>query len=434
MRCVPTSNRLLAVVVTVALAGLWAGCAQAADLTAYVADSQAGTITSVDLATGALGSPVQVGSDPVAIAITPDGTTAYVAVRDSSDIVPVNLLTGTALTPISLGDKPTGIAITPDGKVAYVISDNGTTWPITLANRGIGNPSRIPANSDAIAIAPSGRFAYITNVADATIAQLALPGGSSGQPIGLGNTFNTPDAIAITPDGTTAWVASNLGDTIMSVNLAHDTLGNPIPAGSTPTAMALTADGSTAYVTDLGSGMITPIDLTTGTAGTPIAVGGQPSAIALAPNGVVIPNPVVTGGGTGTVSSPPTTIGNQQLTLTLSAPTSTTRSRSAGGSAGQLCHARGSMLRATLTRKMLRHGARLALRYIQFTLGKQVKRATRLPATVRLSLKGLKAGMHALAVRAFFTEKLAARASGRGQRGRLSVTVSRKLRMTFRVC
>jgi hyaluronoglucosaminidase len=65
---------------------------------------------------------VTVGSNPAAIAITPDGATAYVANYVDGTITPVGLAAGTPKTPIKVPQAPTSIAITPDGKTAYVAS------------------------------------------------------------------------------------------------------------------------------------------------------------------------------------------------------------------------------------------------------------------------------------------------------------------------
>ena len=43
-----------------------------------------GTVTPIATATNTAGTPITVGSDPDAIAITPDGKTAYVSVNGSS--------------------------------------------------------------------------------------------------------------------------------------------------------------------------------------------------------------------------------------------------------------------------------------------------------------------------------------------------------------
>jgi DNA-binding beta-propeller fold protein YncE len=424
------TRTLTAVVSALALSGTWAGVAEASDQLGYVTNEQAGTVSQVDLATGTVGMPIAVGSQPVDVAITADGSMAYVADYGSSEIVPVALATGTVGSPIALHDRPNAIAIAPDGKTAYVVSDNGRDWPITLAADRVGNPTTIPANSDAIAIAPGGNAAYITNVADGTITPFTLATGVVGQPINLSS--STPDGVAITPDGSTAYVASNSAGTITPLDLATGTNGVPIAlgAGTQPTSVAISADGSTAYVTDFGTGDITPVSLPSGTPGTPIPVGGQPSAIALVPaSGITAAPPPASGGsssGSGGSGSASATLGNQQLTLTVSpAP-------GGSSSAAQACHAPNSKLAITLRRQTLKHAAKLKFRHATFTLGKLAKRAKHLPATARFSLRGLKAGVHRVTVRAYYTELLAR--AGRSSGHKLTVTISKTLTTRFTVC
>ena len=423
---------MTALAAALALSGIWAGVAWAGDPLAYVTSEQAGTVEQVDLATGALGTPIAVGSMPVAIAITPDGSMAYIADYGSPEVVPVALATGRAGTPIVLSDRPAAIAIAPNGKTAYVVSDSGREWPITLATGHLGNPSTIPANSDALAIAPSGVTAWITNVADGTLTPFTLSSGGTGQPINL--SASTPDGVAITADGSTAYVASNSGGTITPVNLTTGASGTAIPAGAKPTSVALSPDGTTAYVTNFSTGQVTPITLASSTAGTPIAVGQEPSAIALVPASGITTAPPGTYGSTGTSGGsgsgpvsgvPVTTLGNQQLTLTLSQPSGTT------GNA-RSCHAANTPLGVTLTRRTLNHSAKLRFRYVTFTLGKKVKRVRHIGATVRFSLRGLRSGTHTVRVRVFYTERVR-RASGHRRR-RLTVTISRTLKTRFTVC
>jgi YVTN family beta-propeller protein len=432
------TRTVTAVVCALALSGVWAGVAQASDPLAYVTNEQSGTISAVDLATGAVATPITVGEQPDGIAITPDGATAYVADFGSSQIVPVTLATGAVGTPIALDNRPSAIAIAPGGKTAYVISDTGFEYPITLATGEVGNPSLIPSNSDAFAIAPSGT-AYIADAADASLRPLSLTGGGLGQPIDLDST--TPDGIAISPDGTTAYVTANIGGTVAPdiatrdsgadssgtvtpVSLSSGTLGVPIQTGGEPSGIAISADGSTAYVTDLSSGELTPITLATGVLGTPISVGAQPSAIALVPTAGIAAAPAPPSSDSGSTS---TTLGNQQLTLTVSPPPGGSSSRAAPA-----CHALGSTLGVTLKRRTIKHAAKLKFRNATFTLGKLSKRAKRLPATARFSLRGLRPGVHKVTARAFYTELLV-RAGHRGGR-KLAVTISKTLTTRFTVC
>ena len=117
-------SRLWALVITISVLALGAvvansnspssaegGCAGKA----YVTNQNANTVSVIDTATNAVvGSAIPVGSGPVAIAITPDGTKAYV-VNFNADTVSVidtatNAVVGSA---IPVGDGPFGIAICP---------------------------------------------------------------------------------------------------------------------------------------------------------------------------------------------------------------------------------------------------------------------------------------------------------------------------------
>ena len=442
MRHQLTTRALPALAVSLALCGLWAGVAQASDPLGYVVSEQNGTIQQVDLTTGAVGTAVAVGSEPVGLAITPDGSTAYVADYGSSEIVPVSLASGSLGTPIPLSDRPAAIAVTPDGQTAYVVSDSGREWPITLSTGHLGNPNSIPANSDAIAITPNGLTAWITNIADGTLTPLNLSSGAIGSPINLAAT--KPDGVAVTPDGTTAYVASNSAGTITPVNLANGVSGPPLAAGPAPTSVAISSDGTTAYVTNFSAGSLTPVSLATGTAGTPIPVGPEPTAIALAPPASTITAPQGwtggpgpgpgTGPGTGPGSTPGTTttkpamitLGNEQLTLTLSEPASVN-----GGTLS--CHAASTTLAVTLKRRRLKHGAKLKLRYVTFTLLKRVKRVKRLPATVRFPLHTLRSGSYTVRVRVYYSEKVV-RAKRHHRRRKITVTISRTLKSHLSVC
>ncbi len=65
--------------------------------------------------------------------------TAYVVNNDADAVTPVNTETDTAGTPIPVGDDPFAIAITPDGRTAYVANQTaGTLTPINLATRTPG--------------------------------------------------------------------------------------------------------------------------------------------------------------------------------------------------------------------------------------------------------------------------------------------------------
>ncbi len=52
-------------------------------------------VTPIDLGHGTPGTPISVGANPDAIAITPNGSTAYVANYGSGTVTPIDLRSGT---------------------------------------------------------------------------------------------------------------------------------------------------------------------------------------------------------------------------------------------------------------------------------------------------------------------------------------------------
>lgn len=105
-----------------------------------------GTVTPIDTATHTPGEPIDVGREPLAIAITPDGRTVYAAnTYDASTspctVTPIATATNTPGLPIQVGSGPWAFAITPDSKTAYVINLHGdTVTPIATATNTPGPP------------------------------------------------------------------------------------------------------------------------------------------------------------------------------------------------------------------------------------------------------------------------------------------------------
>ena len=167
-------------------------------VTAYVVNAGSGTVTPITTATNTAGHPITTGSDPWAIAITPDGTTAYVDNAGSGTVTPIAAATDTAGTPIPTGydSDPDAIAITPDGATAYVANEHsGTVTPITTATNTAGPPITVGSGPWAIAITPDGTTAYVANHNSGTVTPITTATNTAGTPITTGT---YPDAIAIT--------------------------------------------------------------------------------------------------------------------------------------------------------------------------------------------------------------------------------------------
>jgi len=401
--------------------------------TMLIANSTANTVTPLTITSSSAGftytagSPIAAGSGPDAIAVTSDGTTAYVTDDGSDTVTPITLdginVAGDALT-VAAG--PDAIALTPNGELAYVTSDSGWVTPIVTSTNGISTTPpaiRVGANPDAIAIAPNGQTGYVTDSTSGSLTQFAIPSDKVGTQINVGA---TPNAIAITPNGSTAWVADNIGSisspqyALTPIALPSGSAGASIVLPAQPSAVTLSADGTSAYVTEYASNEVVPVDLTTGIAGAPITVGTEPSAIALAPLSSTTTTTSSSSSPTAytfPVTSQQTgTIGNQTLTLSLSGKTT---------SPTAVCLRPTGSLSSRLTAKSIKHGKALKFVSAKVSLGKTTKRVKRLPWTVKLSLKGLKAGTHTVLARIIYREPT--------HRGNFR-QITKTLRTNFKIC
>ncbi len=193
---------------------------------------QSSVLTSVNLATGAVGSVIYVGassSNVSGLAIAPDGKTAYVTesgdwsanISDvGSTIVPVNLVSRQADTPIQLGATPIGVALAADGSTAYVTTGNAVRLVDLGSRRAAGLIPVDDAESGLvagpIAVAPSGRLAIVGNqmedLEDAApiLEVMNTVTNRLESPITLpGNTTSGP--FAFTCDSSTAYVSTSAG-------------------------------------------------------------------------------------------------------------------------------------------------------------------------------------------------------------------------------
>lgn len=272
---------------------VWVPAASALSL--YVV---AGAVYPADTATDMLGTPIPTGTNPRAIAITPNGQAAYVANVGSGDVTPINLATGTPGPGIPVGSRPDGIAITPDGTTAFVRVDGGVT-PVDLAtgtaestiHAGGGAVSTLEGPAG-IAITPDGRTVYVSDQPDNTVIPIDVATRTAGAPISVAS---NPEAISVTPDGRTVYVVSwspfdGTKPTLTPIASATNAVGAPIALGNAgATQFTIAPDGRTAYLWTWSRQLI-PVDLATGAVGNPLnpgpgPYGGATGQVVMSPDG-----------------------------------------------------------------------------------------------------------------------------------------------------
>jgi YVTN family beta-propeller protein len=88
-------------------------------------------VSVIDTASNAVTAQIPVGSNPLGIAITPDGRTAYVTDFSDDTVHVIDTATQAVTTTVNVGNGPLGIAITPDGRSVYVANRQPFNFPDT---------------------------------------------------------------------------------------------------------------------------------------------------------------------------------------------------------------------------------------------------------------------------------------------------------------
>ena len=268
----------------------------AAGTKAYVANSNACTISIIDIATNTVSGTISGFDGPSGIVITPDGNFAYVnnygapcgvCSGNGTTVSVVNLNTNSIIDTITVGLAPAGLAITPDGAFVYVINYTdgetgmGTISIIRTSDNTVIAPTIMRCSRPfAIAITPNGKFAYITNFGSNNFE----PYGTTVSAVDLNtNTITATIELAIQPAGIAIsldsryvyatnynclYAGSMFTDltagqgTVNIIDVATNTVMPPtIAVNQGPSSVALTANGEFAYISNFTSNSVSVIAL-----------------------------------------------------------------------------------------------------------------------------------------------------------------------------
>ena len=230
-----------------------------------------------------------------------DGSISVFTVDPISGILTAlspSIVTGAGL------NNPVAIAISPTGTFAYAVNVYSNTVSMFSVNSSTGlltalSPATVStdsscgagSNSSSIAIHPAGTFAYVANICTDSVSMFSI-NTSTGifSPLSTPsvNSGDFPRWIAINPAGTFAYVANFYDDTVTIYSIANSgilTAVNTISAFSQPSQIAFHPGGNYAYVTNYNASSISIVDLQNNTVTGSVLTGNGPSQIAFNPDG-----------------------------------------------------------------------------------------------------------------------------------------------------
>lgn len=269
-----------------------------------------GTVFVIDTATYNVTGEVEVGMQPVGIAITPDGSKVYVVNEWWVDTVSViSTATNTVTGKLNGVVHPTGIAVSPDGSKVYVthisgaalidgdtnesivpdygvMDNNGLSVIETDTNRVI-TTVKVGNQPTGVTVTPDGKNVYVAYTGSDNVSVIDTFNNTviATMPVG-----NSPRGIAVSPDGTKVYVTNEGGypdykGTVSVIDTVTNIVSATISVGNGSEGVAVTPDGSKVYVTNYNSNTTSVIDTITNTVISTVPVGNYPKGVAVDPTG-----------------------------------------------------------------------------------------------------------------------------------------------------
>jgi len=205
--------------------------------------------------------PVALGSDPMRMVLSLDGSAGYVSNNDSATLSKIDTATG-EVEEISVCEGPVPATVSKDGDTVYVpcgrydaiaIVDT-TQVPAEVVEvpveAGPGPVTLSPDESTLYVPTNNGRLSFLdTETLDPVFGSLDI--GSS------------PGLVVLSPDGSTGYVPDQTSGVVVAFSLEDPTDNRGVDILGVPIEVTLNAAGTRAYVPDDYGGRIAVIDLTT---------------------------------------------------------------------------------------------------------------------------------------------------------------------------
>ena len=234
---------------------------------------------------------VAVGTTPVDVAVSPDGTRAYSSNQGSNNVSVINLFTNTVIATIPVGGGGLqNLAVSPDNSKVYVASSSSNTVRVinTATLTEVGNITLGGATFPVdVAFDPygSGR-AFVTCLGTNQVAAIDVATNTLSQLFNSGNPGPRGVAVVNTPNGVRVYTANaSFGSNFVEVLTPFGGFQQGIAFGANtqPWYLAATADGSKVFVSLNGTVQTARIDTSSNTINSYVTnFGGQPWGVATA--------------------------------------------------------------------------------------------------------------------------------------------------------
>lgn len=248
-------------------------------------DLTADGIAAIDTTTLKLSGLLKSGPDPEQFDLSLDGKRLFISNENGGTLTVVNVASGAVETTVPVGKEPEGVRVTPDGRWIVVTSESGDAIYIVDA-RSLQMVKSVPVGKrprDA-AFSADGRTAYVSGEFDASLYSVAIPDGAGATQLLQLRKEDKPMGVVLDASHKRLFVSTGRGGMVAVVSLeGGPKLVTEIAVGARPWGIALSHDGKRLYTANGSSNDVTIVDTLSLQVLKKVAVGKSPWGVVLAP-------------------------------------------------------------------------------------------------------------------------------------------------------
>lgn len=246
-----------------------------------VACGDSGKADVIDVATRKSTGLVNIGEDPEAFDLSPDGQTIYVSAEEDGELVMYDMK-GKKQKAVKVGKEPEGVKASPDGKTVWVTSEVANMVHVyDVASGKITHNVKVGNRPRRFALSPDGKELWVTNELASAVTVLStadykILSTIEFQPPGMRKDDVTPVGITMTKDGKTVYVSLGKANHVAKVDAAARKIEGYTLVGKRAWNVTLTKDESRLFVVNGLSDDVTVVDLASNKAVKSVPVGRVP--------------------------------------------------------------------------------------------------------------------------------------------------------------
>ena len=222
----------------------------------FLVNHDTATVTAIGICPVRIVKEIQVRSNPLQIAITPDAATAVVTSYDGA-VTFIDTATNTVKAVLDLPNyNPSGVAISPDSTRAYVthyLDQSPALLVIDIPNHKLLSTIALPRQYPRVVVlTPDGTQAWVNYYSDRVVSIVDLLTGTVASTVDTGTQVST--GMAFNPSGTKAYLAV-YPNQIFVVDTASLATIAKLTVGQAPADVIATPDGKVFVASEIDPGL-----------------------------------------------------------------------------------------------------------------------------------------------------------------------------------